>query len=155
VPDLSITQSWSITISGQVFTGGSSTPVVVSASNGLIFDRTYSVTTATYAEIARFGSASDDDLADFVFLFIQSDVAAEIRLVTDVDGNNSRQGLAIQLAAGVPLMLTGGDAARATTTIDEVAAAGNWATTGADVHDFIEYYQTSGGAAKVRVVAIR
>jgi len=155
---LSITQSYSVTIDGQTFSGGSTTAATVTVAGETIVDRTYSVTTATIQELLRLGSNTDDDLADFVFLFVLSDVAAEMRVQTDTDddGSGARQGFAIQLAAGIPLMLTGGDASRADTLVDSTIVPNvGWATGTVDVIEAIDYYQTSGGAGKVRVVAIR
>ena len=154
--NLSITQSWSITLAGQSFSGGSTTAVVVSAATGLIFDRTYSITTSTATEVFRAGSTATDDLADWIFLFLLSDVAGEVRLITNVGATagTTTHGLVIQMAAGMPLMFTGGDASRQGST-DIDTFANNPFDDSADVIDAIDFFQSSGGASKLRIVAIR
>ncbi len=154
---LSITQSYSVEIDGQTYTGGSTTAQTVTVAGETIFDRTYSVTTATLTEIFQAGATANDDLADWIFMFIQSDVAAEIRLIMGKGSSSSttRHGLVMALAAGVPLMLTGGDGSRGATSEIDDALAATWPDNAVGVIDAIEISQTSGGAGKVRVVAIR
>ena len=154
--NLSIIQSYSVEIDGQTYTGGSGTAVTVSVAGETIFDRTYNITTSTATEVFRAGSAVTDDLADWVFMFLLSDVAGEVRVVTNV-GNTAgttTHGFVLQMAAGMPLMLTGGDASRQGST-DIDTFANNPFDDAADVIDAVDFFQSSGGASKLRIVAIR
>ena len=160
---LSVIQSYSVVIDGHTFTGGSGTADTFPVAGETIFDRIYSITSSTTVatEIFRAGSAVTDDIADWEFLFIESDVAAEIRLVMNEGGGatETRHGLVIALRAGAPLMFTGGDASRGTTdaNVDDNLASGgsDVFSEAAGVIDAIEYNQRSGGVGVVRVVAIR
>ena len=157
---LSITQSYSIVIDGQTFSGGSTTADTVTLAGETIFDRTYSITGSATAqtEIFRAGSAATDDLADWEFLFIQSDQDGHIRIVmNEGTGTESttKHGLVIALRAGIPFMWPGGDGSKGITgaNVDSDLEAAGWAAEAAGVLDAIEFNATA--TAKVRVVAIR
>ncbi len=155
---LSITQSYTITIDGQTYTGGSTTADTVTLSGETIFDRTYSITGGVLTEIFRAGSAATDDLADWGFMFIQSDVVGQIRIMTNEGGTagTDQHGFILSVAAGIPLMLTGGDVSRgeaagASGTVGDLAF--DWTNEAASVIDTVEFDATL--TAKVRIVAIR
>ena len=158
---LSITQAYTIVIDNQTYTGGSTTADTVTLSGETIFDRTYSITGSTTAqtEIFRAGSAATDDLADWGFLFIESDVDGFIRMVKDEtigDPGTDQHGLVIAVRAGIPFMWTGGDVSKGVlgaATVDADLAATGWADDAAGVLNAIEFNATT--TAKVRVVAIR
>lgn len=155
---IAVVQNYTITIDGQVFSGGSSSPDTFTLAGETIYDRTFSVVTGTLTEIFLAGSAATDDLVDWGFLFIESSVAAEICLkMGHSSGTTSttRHGLVIELRAGVPLMFTGGDASRGDSADVDNVITSTWPGDAAGVIDAVEYSQTSGGASKVRVVAIR
>ena len=66
-------------------------------------------------------------------------------------------GMVVTIAQDIPLVLSGGDASRASTAnIDTVFEDGvtDWVDDTAVVIDLVEIVQTSGNSAKVRVVAI-
>ena len=157
---LSLTQSYSIQIDGQTYTGGSTTAATITAAGETIFDRTYSATSGIQTEVFQAGSGVNDDLADWVFMFFQSDVAGELRFTVNKAGSTLGQdqhGFVIALAASIPFMMTGGDASRydpSSTELVDDKTANPFAGT-ASVIDFIDFNQVSGGAGKLRVVAIR
>ena len=137
---------------GNLYSDGSTTTSkTISVTNGEIFDRTYKVTNTTLTEIL-----SDSKIATFDFLYIESDQAAEIQLVCNEGGttgsSNLENGWVVKLNAGVPFVLANDDSrnqAGSASNIDTWES--NWT---ADTIDRIEYYHSTGSAAKVRVVAI-
>ena len=137
---------------GNVYSDGSTTTAkTINIDGGEIFDRTYSVATATSTEIL-----SDAMISDFDFLYIESDQAGEIQIVCNeggtTGGSNLEAGMVFAITAGVPFILSNDDSrnhAGATTNIDAWIA--NWT---ADTIDRISWYHTTGSDAKVRVVAI-
>ena len=137
---------------GNVYSDGSTTTAkTISIDGGEIFDRTYSVATATLTEIL-----SDAMISDFDFLWIESVQAGEIQIVCNeggtTGGSNLEAGMVFAITAGVPFILSNDDSrnhAGATTNIDAWIA--NWT---ADTIDRISWYHTTGSDAKVRVVAI-
>lgn len=159
---LSVKQSYSVTIDGQVYTGGSETAETITVAGETIFDRTYSIDSSTtvQTEVFRAGSAATDDIADWEFLFFLSDQDAHIRIVKDETSGTPAtdgHGLVIALRAGVPFMWTGGDVSKGATagTVDADLASTGWADDAAGVLNAVEYNQQSGATAKLRVVAIR
>ena len=137
---------------GNVYSDGSTTTAkTISIDGGEIFDRTYSVATATLTEIL-----SDAMISDFDFLWIESDQAGEIQIVCNESGttgaSNLEAGMVFAISAGVPFILSNDDSrnhAGATINIDNWIA--NWT---ADTIDRISWYHSTGSTAKVRVIAI-
>ena len=134
---------------GNLYSDGSPTPAkTITITNGEIFDRTYKIASSTITEIL-----SDDKIATFDFLYIESDQAAEIQLVCTQGGSapTLQNGWVVKLNAGVPFVLANDDSRNQGNT----GALASWESAWtAGVVDAIEYYQTTGSDAKVRVVAI-
>ena len=160
---LSITQSYTIVIDGQTYTGGSKTAATVTLAGETIFDRIYSIAGSATAqtEIFRAGPSTTvetNDIVDWGFLFIQSDVDGHIRIVmNETTGTpaGNQHGLVIALRAGIPFMWPGGDGSKGESAgnIDSDLEAAGWAAEAAGVLNAIEYNSTA--TAQVRVVAIR
>tara|TARA_Y100000004_G_scaffold123290_1_gene138595 strand:+ start:163 stop:654 length:492 start_codon:yes stop_codon:yes gene_type:complete len=146
---------------GNLYSDGSTTTAkTITITNGEIFDRTYKIASSTITEIL-----SDDKIATFDFLYIESDQAAEIQLVCNEGGtlssDNIENGWVVKLNAGVPFVLANDDSrnmGNMNGTFNESnhqSEIDSWETNWtADTIDRIEYYQTTGSDAKVRVVAI-
>ena len=134
---------------GNLYSAGSTpTAKTITITNGEIFDRTYKIASSTITEIL-----SDDKIATFDFLYIESDQAAEIQLVCTQGGSapTLQNGWVVKLNAGVPFVLANDDSRNQGNT----GALASWESAWtAGVVDAIEYYQTTGSDAKVRVVAI-
>jgi hypothetical protein len=134
---------------GNLYSDGSTTTAkTITITNGEIFDRTYKIASSTITEIL-----SDAKIATFDFLYIESDQAAEIQLVCTQGGSapTLQNGWVVKLNAGVPFVLANDDSRNQGNT----GALASWETAWtAGVVDAIEYYQTTGSDAKVRVVAI-
>ena len=153
---------------GNLYADGSTTvaKLIDVGTNPDIFDRTYYIATPTTpTEIMN-----DTLMADgFEFLWIESDVMAEIQLVCNEGGSintdDMELGFLIKLNPGIPFVLSNDDSRNAS----DVATAGTdnmiqaaWAAEiddwenrwTADVIDRIEFYSSTGAAATVRVVAI-
>ena len=146
---------------GNVYSDGSTTTAkTISIDGGEIFDRTYSVATATLTEIL-----SDAMISDFDFLWIESDQAGEIQFVCNeggvIGGSNLENGFVLGVTAGIPVVLTNDDSRN----MGNMAGTFNesnhhieidtWETTwAADTIDRIEWYHATGSTAKVRVIAI-
>ena len=134
---------------GNLYSDGSTTTAkTITITNGEIFDRTYKIASSTITEIL-----SDAKIATFDFLYIESDQAAEIQLVCTQGGSapTLQNGWVVKLNAGVPFVLANDDSRNQGNT----GALANWESAWtAGVVDAIEYYQTTGSDAKVRVGAI-
>ena len=134
---------------GNMYSDGSTTTAkTITITNGEIFDRTYKIASSTITEIL-----SDAKIATFDFLYIESDQAAEIQLVCTQGGSapTLQNGWVVKLNAGVPFVLANDDSRNQGNT----GALASWESAWtAGVVDAIEYYQTTGSDAKVRVVAI-
>ena len=134
---------------GNLYSDGSTTTAkTITITNGEIFDRTYKIASSTITEIL-----SDAKIATFDFLYIESDQAAEIQLVCTQGGSapTLQNGWVVKLNAGVPFVLANDDSRNQGNT----GALASWESAWtAGVVDAIEYYQTTGSDAKVRVVAI-
>ena len=146
---------------GNVYSDGSTTTAkTISIDGGEIFDRTYSVATATLTEIL-----SDAMISDFDFLWIESDQAGEIQLVCNeggtLSGDNIENGFCLGVNAGIPIVLSNDDSrnmGNMNGTFNESNHQSeidtwetNWTT---DTIDRIEWYHSTGSTAKVRVIAI-
>ena len=128
--------------------GSTTTAKTITITNGEIFDRTYKVANSTIKEILN-----DDLIGSFDFLYIESDQAAEIQLICTQGGSapTLQNGWVVKLNAGVPFVLANDDSRNQGNT----GALASWESAWtAGVVDAIEYYQTTGSDAKVRVVAI-
>ena len=146
---------------GNVYSDGSTTTAkTINIDGGEIFDRTYSVATATITEIL-----SDAMISDFDFLYIESDQAGEIQIVCNEGGtlssDNIENGFCLGVAAGIPIVLSNDDSrnmGNMNATFNESnhqSEIDTWETNWvADTIDRIEWYHTTGSDAKVRVVAI-
>ena len=146
---------------GNVYSDGSTTAAkTINIDGGEIFDRTYKVTNTTITEIL-----SDAMISDFDFLYIESDQAGEIQLVCNeggtASGSNIENGFCLAINAGLPFVLTNDDSRNMgdmTGTINESnhqSEIDTWETNWtADTIDRIEWYHSTGVAAKVRVIAI-
>lgn len=149
---------------GNVYSDGSTTTAkTINIDGGEIFDRTYSVATTTLTEIL-----SDAIISDFDFLYIESDQAGEIQLVCNESGvigtgddGDLENGFVLGVTAGIPIVLSNDDSRNRGDMLDTVNAA-NYATEMDDWHstwvadtiDRIQWYHSTGVAAKVRVIAI-
>lgn len=168
--DVSLTQYFTYTVNGVTYTGGSTTtPEAITIDSTEVFDKTYKISASTTTEILSCGANPEtgDNLANFDFLWIQSDTAGEIQLVCNENGTVSNDdmelGFVLKLAAGIPFILPNDDSRNAH-DVDTAGAAdipqGRWTEEMddwendwvADQIDRIEWYHTSG-VAKVRVVA--
>ena len=167
--NVSITQHFTYTVSGVVYTGGSTTtPVELSVGGKEVFDRTYTIDvgTANVQEILSCGSDATDDITNFEYLFITSDKDGYIQLLCDEsgawdDGTPGHQhAFVLKLKANIPLILSS-DYAR---NLDDLSGTFNeanydseidtWETNwAAGVIDRIEFYHATSGDAVVRVVA--
>ena len=146
---------------GNVYSDGSTTTAkTISIDGGEIFDRTYSVTTATLSTLL-----TDDLISDFDFLWIESDQAGEIQFVCNeggvIGGSDLENGFVLGVTAGIPVVLTNddsrnrGDMAGGVDATNYAAEMDTWETTWtADTIDRIEWYHATGSTAKVRVIAI-
>lgn len=103
-----------------------------------------------------------ENIDTFDFLWIESDVAVDIQLVCneggDVAGSDLENAFSIVLKAGVPFILSNddsrnlGDVAGTFNESNYSSEMDTWESTWtADVIDRIECYNTTGGAAKVRI----
>jgi hypothetical protein len=160
MPNVSLYTKFSYTDGrGNVYSGGSTTTAkTIAAGTDAVYDRTYSIGATTITEIL-----SDTLLADFDFLWIESNVVAEIQLMCNeggtLSGNNIENAFVLKLNAGVPLALHNDDSRNRgnsdgtfneSTHQDEID---NWQTHwSADTIDRIEFY--ASGAALVRVFAV-
>ena len=155
---------------GNLYSDGSTTTAkTISITNGEIFDRTYKIATGTGAAVGATGGPteilSNDLITSFDFLYIESDLAAEIQLICTeggtLSGGNIENGWVVKLNAGVPFVLHNDDS-RNMGNMDAGFSEGNyqaeiddWAADWvAGNIDSIRYYQATGSDAKVRVVAI-
>ena len=147
---------------GNVYSDGSTTTAkTINIDGGEIFDRTYSVASGgTATEIL-----SDAMISDFDFLYIESDQAGEIQLVcsdtNDIADSDLENGFVLGVNAGIPIVLSNddsrnrGDMDGAVNPGNYATEMDNWETTwAADTIDRIEWYHSTGVAAKVRVIAI-
>jgi hypothetical protein len=123
------------------------------------FDKRYSITNSSLTEIWN-----DTMLADFDFMWVDSDQAVELQLMCNeggsVSSSNLENAFVVKLIAGVPFVLAD-DASRnrgdVTGTFNEsnyVAENDTWESNWtADTIDRIECYNASGSTANVRVFA--
>ena len=160
MPNVSLYAKFSYTDGrGNTYTDGSTTTALtVAASTDEVFDRTYSVGATTLKEIW-----SDTLMADFDFIWIESNVDAEIQLVCNeggtLSGNNIENGFCLKLTAGKPWYLCNDDS-RNMGNMDGTFGESqhqdeidNWETHwAADTIDRIEFYASD--AALVRVFAV-
>lgn len=149
---------FTVSIDNVTYKAGSlSTAQTLTAADGVIFDQTYkisstsgpSVTTEIWTDDLMTGASTDFD-----FLWIQSDQDAKIQLVASEDVSD-QLGFVVNLKANIPYVLVedlSSDLSGGTdmTNIDTWEA--NWDL--AATIDRIEYTQSSGSDAKVRVIAI-
>ena len=158
--DITVKQSFSVTIDGQLFDADSTE--VITVSTEIVFDRTYRVANNALTEIFRAGTAATEDIASWELLWIQSSEDGELRYIMNnagIDGSTTSEdihGLVISIRQDVPIMLAGSDDSRGNgAAVDETLAnADLWTDETARVIDAVEMIQTSGNSAKVRVVAI-
>ena len=154
---------------GNLYSDGSTTTAkTISITNGEIFARTYKIATGTGAAVGATGGPteilSNDLITSFDFLYIESDLAAEIQLICTeggtLSGGNIENGWVVKLNAGVPFVLHNDDS-RNMGNMDAGFSEGNyqaeidtWETNwAADTIDRIECYNGSGGTANVRIFA--
>jgi len=160
MPNVSLYAKFSYTDGrGNVYSGGSTTTAdTIAAGTDAVFDRTYSIGSTTITEIL-----SDAMIGDFDFLWIESNVAAEIQLVCNeggaLSGSNIQNGWVVKLAAGIPWFLHNddsrnmGDMAGTFNESNHGTEIDTWESTwAADTVDRIEFY--ASGAALVRVFAV-
>jgi hypothetical protein len=160
MPNVSIYAKFSYTDGrGNTYSDGStSTAVTVAAGTDEVFDRTYSVGSTTLKEIW-----SDTLMSDFDFLWIESNVDAEIQLVCNEGGtlssSNIQNGFVIKMKASIPFYLSTddsrnmGDMAGTFNESNHGTEIDTWESTWAtDTIDRIEFY--ASGAALVRVFAV-
>ena len=145
---------------GNVYSDGSTTTAkTISIDGGEIFDRTYSVATATLSTLL-----TDDLISDFDFLWIESDQAGEIQFVCNeggvIGGSDLENGFVLGVTAGIPVVLTNddsrnrGDMAGGVDATNYAAEMDTWETNwAADTIDRIECYNGTGGTAAVRIFA--
>ena len=138
--------------------GSTTTAMTIAASTDEVFDRTYSVGATTLKEVW-----SDTLMADFDFLWIESNVDAEIQLVCNEGGtlssSNIQNGWVVKLTAGKPFFLCNddsrnmGDMAGTFNESNHGTEIDTWESTwSADTIDRIEFYASD--AALVRVFAV-
>jgi len=158
---LSLTTHFTVDIDdddSHTITGGSTT-ATDSISISHYFDRRYSVADTTLTEIWN-----DTMLADFDFLWIESDQAGEIQLVCNeggtLSGSNIENGFCVKLIAGVPFILGAddsrnmGDMAATFNESNHQSEIDTWETNwAADTIDRIEWYHSTGSTANVRIFA--
>tara|TARA_Y100000593_G_scaffold90801_1_gene178036 strand:+ start:539 stop:1057 length:519 start_codon:yes stop_codon:yes gene_type:complete len=167
--NVSITQHFTYTVNGVVYTGGSTTtPVTLSVGGKEVFDRTYVIGSGTsnVQEILSCGSDATDNITNFDYLFITSDKDAFVQLLCDEsgawdDGTPGHQNaFVLKLTANIPLILSS-DYAR---NLDDLSGTFNEANYDSEIDtweldwavgviDRVEYYHAAGGDAVVRVVA--
>ena len=150
--------------SENTFTDGSLTTRVanIDCAAGEYFDRTYIVASGATATTLW----DDTVLDDFEFLWIQSDKNCEIQLMCNEDGavssNDLENTFCIKLLAGVPFLLSTDDSRTLGDCVNPMNEA-NFKTENdlwedsarrpAGVIDRIEYTQSSGSDAIVRIFA--
>ena len=158
---LSLTTHFTVDIDdddSHTITGGSTT-ATDSISISHYFDRRYSVADTTLTEIWN-----DTMLADFDFLWVESDQAGEIQLVCNeggtLSGSNIENGFCVKLIAGVPFILGAddsrnmGDMAGTFDESNHQSEIDTWETNwAADTIDRIEWYHSTGSTANVRIFA--
>jgi len=158
---LSLTTHFTVDIDdddSHTITGGSTT-ATDSISISHYFDRRYSVADTTLTEIWN-----DTMLADFDFLWVESDQAGEIQLVCNeggtLSGSNIENGFCVKLIAGVPFILGAddsrnmGDMAATFNESNHQSEIDTWETNwAADTIDRIEWYHSTGSTANVRIFA--
>jgi hypothetical protein len=145
--------------------GSLTTAQTLTVTGDVAYERDFDVATATVVRLLNVGASEDDNIADFDLLVIISDKDAEIQLVTNeggtVAGDAMEAGFVVALKANIPFVLASDDSRNFGNPTGFGTGAGeygaeidtwesNW---NADVIDRIEYRQTSGGNAKVRVRA--
>ena len=145
---------------GNVYSDGStSTAKQISIGDDEVYDRTYRIAGGTATEILN-----DAMLADFDFLWIESNTAGDIQLVCNEGGvvGDTPPGLAnawvVRLDPGVPFVLSNNDSMnRSDVTLasnyitEQDAWETNWT---ADTIDRIEWYHSDTNVfAKIRVFA--
>ena len=147
-------------VDATTFTGGSLT-VADTIDINHYSDQRFSVGTETLVELW----SDSNSLSTFDFLWIEATAAAEIQLMCNeggtLAGNNIENAFVVKLTAGVPFVLTNDDSRNMgnmdgtfgeTQHQDEID---DWQVDwSAGVIDRIEWYHTTGAAAKVRVIAI-
>ena len=156
---LSLTTHFTVTIDdddNHAVTGGSTT-----ASDSITVNY-YDDNRITIADSTLATLWSDSsNVADFDFLWIESDAAVEIQLGCNEGGNlsgdNIENGWVVKLTAGVPFILSNDDSrnmGNMAGTFNESnyqSEIDTWETNWvADTIDRIECYNGTGGAAKVR-----
>ena len=158
---LSLTTHFTVDIDdddSHTITGGSTT-ATDSITITHYFDRRYSVADTTLTEIWN-----DTMLADFDFLWVESDQAGEIQLVCNeggtLSGSNIENGFCVKLIAGVPFILGAddsrnmGDMAATFNESNHQSEIDTWETNwAADTIDRIEWYHSTGSTANVRIFA--
>ena len=144
---LSLTTHFTVDIDdddSHTITGGSTT-ATDSISISHYFDKRYSVPDTTLTEIWN-----DTMLADFDFLWVESDQAGKIQLLCNQDdtGENS---FVLELKGGIPFCLAS-DFSRNSGSSGAIDSweGSNWND---DEIDRVECYNTSGSTANVRVFA--
>ena len=123
------------------------------------FDKRYSITNSTLTEVWN-----DTMLADFYFMWVESDQIVELQVMCNeggtVSGSNLENAFVVKLQAGVPFMLaddTSRNRGDVTGTFNEsnyLSENDTWETNwSADTIDRIACYNASGSTANVRVFA--
>ena len=147
---------------GNLYSDGSlTTAKTIAATNGYIFDRTYVITAPSTNTTIQ----SEDLIATFDFLWIESDQFGEIQLMCNeggaLSGSDIQNGWVVKLNAGIPFIMHNDDSrnmGNMAGTFNEAnhhTEIDTWETTWtADTIDRIEFYSTVGTTCKVRVFAI-
>ena len=151
---------------GNVYSDGSTTTAkTINIDGGEIFDRTYKIASGDNDPVWGTEVINDAMISDFDFLWIESDQAGEIQIVCSEDsvigGSNLENGFVLGVTAGIPIVLSNddsrnrGDMDGAVDATKYAAEMDTWETNwAADTIDRIEWYHSTGVAAKVRVIAI-
>ena len=160
---LSLTTHFTVTVDdddSHVVTGGS-TSTADSITVNYYDDNRITIADSTLATLW----SDSSNVADFDFLWIEADAAVEIQLVCneggDLSNNNIENGWVVKLTAGIPFILSNDDSrnmGNMAGTFNESnyqSEIDTWETNwAADTIDRIEWYHSTGVAAKVRVIAI-
>lgn len=169
--DVSLTQHFTYTVNGVTYTDGSlTTAQTYTIDSTQVFDKTYRISVSTVTELLSCGAAPDDgsssdNLANFDFLWIKSDLAGEIQFLCNEGGtvgsNNLEDGMVFKVKPNIPFILvnddsrTLGDCEDPMNESNYLTEIDLWEDTArypVGVIDRIEWYHSTGTAI-VRVVA--
>ena len=159
--NLSLTTHFTVSVTdsddARTITGGS-TSAADTITITHYYDQRFSIANTTLVELWSDSNAT----SDFDFLWIESNADVEIQLVCneggDLSNNNIENGFCIKLTAGIPFILSNDDSrnmGNMNGTFNESnyqSEIDTWETNwAADTIDRIECYNSSGGAADVRI----